>query len=81
MNSNEAESDSNADLTSLFLQVEAGQVSLPDNTKLFEEDYDQADEDDCLTWDVSLAIEPKSIAETIFKVITDCSASKFIDQE
>jgi len=81
MNSNEAGSDSNAHLTSLFLQVEAGQVCLPDNTKLFEEDFDEADEDDCLTWNVSLAIAPKSIAETIYKVITECSASKFIDQE
>lgn len=75
MNENQTDSSS----PSLFLQVEAGQIALPDETKLFEEDYDEADEDDCLTWDLNLDIGSKEVAETIFQVITECSASQLLE--
>lgn len=64
---------------SLFLQVEAGEIALPDGTKLFEEDHQEGDEDDCLTWDVTLKLESAEIAEQLFKTISDHSASLNMD--
>lgn len=49
---------------------------MPDSTKLAEEDYDPEDADeDCLSWDVTFSIGTKEVADKIFKILSEFSAS------
>lgn len=60
----------------LFLQVEASELLMPDQTKLAEEDFEPENMDeDCATWDLTLTLVGKEVAERIFQVLTTCSSS------
>lgn len=63
----------------LFMQVEAGEVLLPDGTKLHEEDYELAggeeDMEDCLAWDVTMGVGSAAVAQAIYATISSLSAS------
>lgn len=68
--------DSNWDF---YMQVEAGKLVLPDASELHEEDYDPQDcQDDCLTWDVTMMVGLKEVADRIFHYITTSSASEMV---
>lgn len=63
----------------LYMQVEAGKLVLPDASELHEEDYDpQEYQDDCLTWDVTMSVGLKEVADRIFHYIATLSASEMV---
>lgn len=58
------------------MQVEAGELLMPDATKLAEEAFDPQEIDgDCGTWDLTLTLGGKDVAERIFEVLTTCTSS------
>ncbi len=67
-------------MADLFIQAEAAKIGLPDGTKLFELDYDQDDDENCLTWDFTFAIPSKDAADSIYMAISECSASMCFEE-
>lgn len=78
--------DQGKDEWEVLAMVDGGQLLMPDGTKLLEESIDLEDYDeeiDCYTWNLWFSVGPKAVADSIDKVLNECSpdSGAFSDEE